>query len=188
MNKKKIILIICSILIGLAIIFLIGNSFGFFKYMKKGDLVNIITINGIKVEIVNDNDSLNLNNAYPISDSEGLNLEPFEFKMINNSNSDINYSIKVVADTDKLSSCQLDDGTNCPELSTSYIKFAYKKEDGSYTEPQLLSSNNNIVSSGTITANGTITSSLVVWIDKNSGNEIMNHYFYGKLIIEGSQA
>lgn len=188
MNRKKMILILASFFIGLIIVYLIGTSFGFFKYMRKGDAVNIITVNGIEVEIVScDNDCLNLKDAYPVSDEEGLTSTPFVFKILNNTSNNINYSIKIIPDSEKINECYLDDGTNCPELTTNYIKYAYKKNDGTYSEPKLLSDNNNTLTTDMILANSNVTSSVIIWIDENSSNEIMNHYFFGKLIIEGSK-
>lgn len=188
MNKKTIILIVVTILIILVSIFFVGGSFGLFKYLKKGDVVNVITINGIKVEIVScDNDCLNLKDAYPISDEEGLTSTPFVFKILNNTSNNINYSIKIIPDSEKINECYLDDGTNCPELTTNYIKYAYKKNDGTYSEPKLLSDDNNTLTTDIILANSNVTSSVIIWIDENSSNEIMNHYFFGKLIIEGSK-
>ena len=86
MNRKtKIIIITVSIIILATILLLVvGNSFGFFKYLKKGDIVNVITIKGIDVKILNnEDDALNLENAYPIIDSEGMLSTPFEFTMTN---------------------------------------------------------------------------------------------------------
>lgn len=188
-NKQKLLLVISIILVVLVIIFFIGNSFGFFRYLKKGEIVNVITINGISVEIINkDDDALNLENAYPVSDDEGLNLTPFVFKMTNNSSADIRYQIQIAVDDDKMSNCKNEDGTSCQALTTDYIKFSYKKDDGSYSLPQKLSSVNDTLSSGIISGNQTITSSIIIWIDEEAGNEIMNHYFFGKLIIIGDKA
>lgn len=188
-NKKKYIIIgFIVVLLMTLIVFLVGRSFGFFKYVKEGEIVNIITINGIEVEIINkEADSLNLSNAYPMTDSEGLTLTPFEFTMKNTASKSLSYAIKVVLDEEKISQCTLEDGTTCQELSTDYIKYSYKKNDGSYSEPIILSSNNNVITTGIIDGNETITSSIILWIDRNAGNEIMNHYFFGKIIITGEK-
>lgn len=189
-QKKKIILLVIAVIaLMLIIVFLIGRSFGFFKYVKKGENVNIITINGITTEILNDeNDALNLENTYPTSDSDGLLLEPFEFVMTNTSSRNLSYTIKIEIDSDKMADCTLEDGTLCPELSTNYIRYSYKKDDGTYTEPRNLGEDNNNISSGTIAGKESITSSIILWIDSTAGNEIMNHYFYGKVIITGEEA
>ena len=185
-RKKKLLFIILIVFLICIIIFFIGRSFGFFKYIKKGETVNIIAINGIATEILNpENDALNLENAYPMTDSEGLALIPFEFQMTNTSSRSLSYSIQIEIDDEKLDACTLEDGTKCPELSPTYLKYVYKKNDETYTEPRNLASDGNIIASGVIAGKETITSSIILWIDENAGNEIMNHYFYGKIVITG---
>ncbi len=185
-RKKKLLFIILIVFLICIIIFFIGRSFGFFKYIKKGETVNIIAINGIATEILNpENDALNLENVYPMTDSEGLALIPFEFQMTNTSSRSLSYSIQIEIDDEKLDACTLEDGTKCPELSPTYLKYVYKKNDETYTEPRNLASDGNIIASGVIAGKETITSSIILWIDENAGNEIMNHYFYGKIVITG---
>ena len=187
-RKKYIILGIVTVLLMVLIVFLIGRSFGFFKYIKIGDIANVITINGIKVDIENpENDALNLENAYPMSDEEGMSLTPFVFTMTNTSNKVLSYTLRVVNDEDKQLSCTLEDQTICPALTTNYIKYSYKKNDGTYSEPSLLSNKDNIITTGFIAGGETITSSIVIWIDSEASNEIQNHYFFGKVIITGEQ-
>jgi len=187
-KKKTILLVVITIILMLLIVFVVGRSFGFFKYNKEGEKINLITINGIEVEIIDpENDSLNLENAYPVDDNEAMSYEPFVFTMTNTSSRALSYSIVVENDEEKQAECVIDDHLICPELSTDYIKYSYKKNDGTYTEPRNLGSDNNIIASDTITGGETITSSIILWIDSEAGNEIMNHYFYGKIVITGEE-
>lgn len=194
--KRVLIVLILVILVGV-IIFFVGKSFGFFQYVRKGETVNIIAINGIDVEILNkDKNNLNLENAYPMYESEGLAQTPFEFTMTNTSSRALNYSIKISVDQDKLDACTTEvtkeDGSlekiKCQELSTGSIKVSYKKDDGTYSKAQLLSQDNGVIATGVIEGKGVVKNSIVLWIDEDSGNEIMNHYFFGKIIIEGTKA
>lgn len=186
MKKKVIILVSLIVVVVLALtLFIFKDSFGFFKYLKKGDVVNIITVSGIDVDIISpEDDALNLVNSYPIYDYEASDITPFVFDMTTNKN--INYVLTIENDTEKQSECKLDNNEPCPLLSTDYIKFSYKKNDGTYSEPALLSSTDGVIDSGIIN-NETIRSSIRLWIDSDAGNEIMNHYFYGKIIITGTK-
>lgn len=188
-NKKKTILLVISvILLMILIIFLVGRSFGFFQYIKKGENINLITISGIETKILSTDDNvLNLENAYPISDSDGLSLTPFIFSMTNTSSRNLSYTMKIEMDTDKLNDCTLEDGSSCQSLSTKAIKYSYKKDDGTYSTPKNLGDSNDIITSGVISSKETITSSIIVWIDSEAGNEYMNQYFFGKLIITGEE-
>lgn len=187
-RKRLILLVITVIILILMIILLVGNSFGFFRYVKKGEAVNIITIKGIEVEILNaEKKALLLENSYPVSDNEGMNHTPFEFKMTNTSGQDLSYSIRIDIDDDKMKECILGDQTPCLELSTNHIRYTYRKNDGSYIEPRNLGQDGNIITTDIIHGKESVISSIILWIDSESGNEIMNHYFYGKVIITGEQ-
>ena len=188
-NKKKAILLVISvILLMILIIFLVGRSFGFFQYIKKGENINLITISGIETKILSTDDNvLNLENAYPISDSDGLSLTPFVFSMTNTSSRNLSYTMKIEMDTDKLNNCTLEDGSSCQALSTNAIKYSYKKDDGTYSTPKNLGASNDIITGGVISSKETITSSIILWIDSEAGNEYMNQYFFGKLMITGEE-
>ena len=188
-NKKKTILLVISvILLMILIIFLVGRSFGFFQYIKKGENINLITISGIETKILSTDDNvLNLENAYPISDSDGLSLTPFVFSMTNTSSRNLSYTMKIEMDTDKLNNCTLEDGSSCQALSTNAIKYSYKKDDGTYSTPKNLGASNDIITGGVISSKETITSSIILWIDSEAGNEYMNQYFFGKLMITGEE-
>lgn len=186
-NKKMVLGIIVVLLLGI-IIFIVGRSFGFFKYVKEGTIINTIKINGIEVKVLNPEDNaLDLNSAYPMNDDDGLNLTPFQFEVKNTTSRDLTYEIKIVSDTEKLADCTLEDQSPCQALSTDNIKFAYKEEDDQdYTEPAVLT--NNIVASVTIPAKETLTHSILLWIKDDVDNEVSGKYFYGKIILEGTAA
>lgn len=187
-NKKRILLILSGFIIIVIIAFVINDSFSIFNYAKEGSENIIISTGGIEAEIISEESALNLENLYPVSDSEGLTGVPFIFSMTNTSSKSLNYTIRIESNTEKLAECKLDDGTSCSELSTNYIKFSYKKNDGKYSEPAILGKNDNIIASGTISGKEKITSSIILWIDSSATNEIMNQYFYGKVIVTGEVA
>ena len=95
--------------------------------------------------------------------------------------------MKIEMDTDKLNNCTLEDGSSCQALSTNAIKYSYKKNDGTYSTPKSLGASNDIITGGVISSKETITSSIILWIDSEAGNEYMNQYFFGKLMITGEE-
>lgn len=185
-NKKKWIELGIVIILAAVILFIIGRSFGFFKYAKEGNIINTIKINGIEVNILSKNsDILTFENAYPISDEDGLALTPFQFEVVNTTSRALTYQIKVVPDTEKLAECTLEDQSPCQSFTTDNIKFAYKEEqDEDYTKPAVL--NNGIVTTVQIPANGTLTHSILLWIKDTAGNTIEGKIFYGKIVLEGT--
>ena len=189
--KTIIIVIVTLILVGL-IIFFVGRSYGFFQYVKKGETTNVVSIKGIKINVIEDDNALNLENAEPLYDKDGMELKAFKFSMTNTSSRPIEYTLKVVNDTDKQEACVLDEGTEneqtCSVLTTDNLKFAYKLNDEEYSSPSNLGESNDVVTTYIINGKETLTYEIKIWIKSDATNEIMNHYFFGQLLIQGQQA
>ena len=181
MTLRKIGIVALTLVLMVLVVFLVSASFGYFNYMKKGDTLNVISIKGIDVEIINDSENnLNINEAYPMYDDEGILNDPFTFTLTNTSSKALDIVLKIENDTDKQG--------DYPLLSTNYIKYVYKIGNGEYSEPQNLGANNNIVLSDTITRNETKTISIKLWLDKEAPNSVQGKYFFGELIVEGTKA
>lgn len=188
---KNIILVITVILLMLLIIFIVGRSYGFFTYVKKGEVVNVITINGISVNITNDDNALNLEEAEPLYDEDGMKLKAFTFTITNTSSRPLDYSIKVLNDTEKQNACLINEGTQnettCPVLATTNIRYSYKLNNDNYSNPSNLGLDNNTIATGTIKKNQTLTYSVKMWIKSDATNDIQGNYFFGQLLIQGSE-
>ena len=74
-NKSKNIKLLILGILG-AISLVTGISFAVFSAFIEGNEVQSINTGCLKVEM-SDNGSLNLTNAYPVSDSEGLTSDPY---------------------------------------------------------------------------------------------------------------
>ena len=73
------------------------------------------------------------------------------------------------------------------QMSSVANSFTKKKDDGTYSTPKNLGASNDIIIGGVISSKETITSSIILWIDSEAGNEYMNQYFFGKLMITGEE-
>ena len=187
---KSIITALSMVLVCTLVVVFVGQSFAFFNYEKGGETLNVVTFNGLSVEIENEStDAFNLTGAYPEYDFEGMNRTPLEFTITSHSGRTINYTLKVVNDTDKQSECLIE-GTNtiCPAMTTDNVKYSYKIDDSDWSEPANLGANNNIVFTDTIVKNDTVNVSIKIWIDSYATNEIENSYFYGKLVLEATKS
>ena len=188
---KYIILAIAVLILMGLIIFFVGRSYGFFQYVKKGDVTHVVTIKGIKVNIIEDNDALNLLNAEPLYDADGMELKAFTFSITNTASRALSYTIKVANDTEKQNACLINEGeadeAPCPVLTTDNIRYSYKLNDNEYSTPANLGENNDIIDIGSIAGHETKTYSIKMWIKEDATNEIMNHYFFGQLLIQGTQ-
>ncbi len=189
--KNVILVIVVIALMGL-IVFFVGRSYGFFRYEKRGETTNVITIKGIRVNIIEDDDALNLLNTEPLYDSDGMQLKAFKFSITNTSSRPLSYTMKVANDTDKQSACLINEGTAneaaCPVLTTDNIRFSYKLNSNSWSEADNLGANNDVITTYTINSGETLTYAIRMWIKSDATNDIMNHYFFGQLLIQGTQA
>ena len=195
MEDKKRLIKSISITFGILIVlllvlFFVGKAFGLFSYAKEGQTRSIVTLGGIKVTILNDSeDNLDLINGYPMPDSEGLLRNPIEFNIENaGTQKALDITLKLVNDTEAQDNCVIE-GTNtpCTALSANKIRYAYKINNGSYSTPANLGENNNIIFNDLIDPQEVMKVSLVIWIDKEAGNEIQGSYFYGNLVITGEK-
>ena len=189
-SKLKMVVLIVTVLVLMAlIVFLVGRSFGFFQYMKKGEVVNVVAINGLDITIDNEtDDALNLTDAYPEYDSDGLQNDPFTFTINNTSSKPIDYTLKLLNDSEKQAECVLEDEvTPCTLLPYEYIKYAYSINNGAYSEPANLTSDGTIYSE-TIGGKANTTISIKLWIDSTAPNSIQGNAFFGKLVLSGTKS
>ena len=192
-NSKTVIIVIVTLILMGLIIFFVGRSYGFFQYVKKGETTNVVSIKGIRINVIEDDNALNLENAEPLYDKDSMELKAFKFSMTNTSSRPIEYTIRVANDTEKQQACLINEGEEneetCPVLTTDNIRFSYKLNDSNWSEPiNLGGTNNDTITTYTINGGETLTYSVKIWIKSDATNEIMNHYFYGQLLIQGAEA
>ena len=77
-NKKKLMITSISV-IAICIAF-IGLSYAYWYIRNIQDSTSNATTGCFQVELINQSEEINLENAYPITDEEGLKLKPFSFR------------------------------------------------------------------------------------------------------------
>ena len=87
-NRKKIYL---SIGIITLIVLVVGISFALWNVNIAQEGINTITSGCLKLTLTEENDAINLRNAYPIPDNEASNLKPYNFKIENTCNNEVTY-------------------------------------------------------------------------------------------------
>ena len=110
-----------------------------------------------------------MENAYPITDEEGMETIGYTFKVDNSANGQISYKLMFISD-----------GENT--IDNKFIKYSYNINDGEYTKPQLLSENSTITSD--VSGKSSNTYNIKFWIDENATNEIMNKTFSTRIGLE----
>ena len=174
LTKKEMIILIISLLI----ILLASFSYALFLSVDNRD-EDIVTTECFKSTFEDSND-INLDIAYPMSDTEGSRLTPYTFTIKNLCNKAGEYQVNV--ETKEESS-----------LSTNYLRYKLNNYSSDILGSQLevqeyinenISESRNI-EAGVILPNEEITYDLRLWVDESSTiSESANKLYKGKVVIK----
>ncbi len=187
-NKKenKIILFTTLGIIG-AIIIVLGVTYAYWRLTKEQTGVNVVNSACLNVTMENQLNDINLPKAYPISDSDGLQLEPFIFTVKNNCEEYADYTISLEMLT-------------VTDLNSDFVKIALNEVD-SEKNPQKLSSydeyedlkledtvEGRTITSGKLEPNGEKSYELRIWLDGDVEvtDDTMNKTYKSKVVIEST--
>ena len=179
-NKLKIF---SSLLI--IVLLIMGASFAIFQnYARQGGTNNLGATNCFRVTFEGINNAINLANDYPIPDSEGLERNPYTFKVTNNCNQYLSLSIGV-------------ETLSTSEIPSNLIKGVIVKNGWTPTSAMLLSSGKTMEAQngGTayelltdnLSANSSKTYDLRLWFDESMTKEQgASKKYQGKVIVGAS--
>ena len=179
-NKLKIF---SSLLI--IVLLIMGVSFAVFQnFARQSGTNNLGATNCFSVTFEGVNNAINLANDYPIPDSEGLEREPYTFKVTNNCNQYLSLSIGV-------------ETLSTSEIPSNLIKGVIVKNGGIPTTAMLLSSGKTMEAQngGTayelltdgLGANSSKTYDLRLWFDESMTKEQgASKKYQGKVIVGAS--
>ena len=172
MKKRVTYLLIIGILL------VVGTSFAYWMLNFSQTNSNIISSACFSISYT-DQDDINLERAYPILDSEGATLTPYQFTITNNCATYGSYQVNLeVLNTTTLNSnfvkAMFNEGT--PKLVSNYTPVT-KTLDNATTAYKL--------TQGFLNPNESITYTLRLWIDENVTMEdnISNKTFASKVTI-----
>ena len=177
-KKKKIITIVISILI--IIILIMAVSYAFFSTQLSGT-DQVVKVGTLDLVLDETSEGISLDNAIGISDNKGMSTTPSTFKLINNGNKAVDYTIylddNTIGDTDT----RIDD---------KYLKYNLNKnglDSGATLLTKTGSNPNRVLDTGTIEGGGTNKYSLNLWITDEVDGNYSDQVFSGKLRVEVSQ-
>jgi len=159
-KNNKFILIFLGILLTLSV--LIGISYAYYMVTASQTNKNRLASSCISISLTNEKNDITLNNAYPITDSEGKKLTPYQFTITNTCNIFISYNVNL----------EMLEGT---DLSADYIKTMVNSE-----APYILSSldsasttidkstESRTLAQGSLGSNDSVDYSLRLWMDENT--------------------
>jgi len=185
MKEKKILYLISGITV---CILVIGVSFAFWYLNLEQTTPNVVTSGCFSMEFTEGN-AINLNDAYPISDEEGMKLTPYTFTIQNTCTTDSSYQINLETLTgsgkvlpDKYLKANLQEG-NESKITTKLDKTINSELETETTIEGATAAYKLLT--GTLTPNETKSYSLHLWMHSDVGpsSDSMNATYQGKINI-----
>lgn len=177
-EKNKIVVFISLVLL----LLLISGSYALFKLNLNGTKVNKIVVGNLQLALSNENaNGINIENAIPVSEKEGLKTSEYKFTLKNTGT--MNSAYTVYLDDTEL-------GENEVRMLDKYVRY-YLEKDGEIVANNLLDTtnvnNNRVLDSGSLIKGRECEYSLKVWIDSEADNGVMDTVFKTKIRIEAIQ-
>ena len=195
MKQNKIIFSIV-VLIFITLFLVAIGSYALWQLTQKQQNKHVVGTTCLNVKLENESGGIDIENAFPITDVEAIDLVPYTFTITNNCDIPVNYIVGLESISNSLLS--EDD-----YLNYNYLRVQLDDDDTQiYGELTNLSNDNNTsytvrttkdIEHHTLGANASVTHELRLWLDEdmplqnpdNSSN--INKYFYGKIKIIAGQ-
>lgn len=173
---KKGLLIICGV------VFLFAISYAIFTYTGYGKQENKLST-GTLILTLNESTSegITLADTVPVTDEEGLTFPAYTFSVQNTGTLKSNFQVSLVDDMEKYT----DHGCLSQKMDQRYIKYSFERSDG--TIMGILNTTNGVLDTGVLAPGETKSYTLRLWIDSETGNEVMGTHFHGKIQIKAIQ-
>lgn len=178
MGKRQLMLTLLSIF-GVTMLS-IGSTFAIFTVSSKSAEYNVIKTGTLNINFAADASStVGLNNALPMSDTNGLAQSGTTFTITNTGSLPANYSVSLKDDTDMVTQ----DNCSAKQLAKTNIKYSL---DGS-TASLLSTAIDSELISGNLKAGESKTFTLKLWIKEDATNEVLNKHYHGKIVVDATQ-
>lgn len=174
--RKEIISHLMSI--AFIIVFLIVGTV-YVYYPTKSNLLSSVTFlqKQENFYIQDVSSGIKLAEAFPISDSEGLQSTPYQFKIVNNTNHEIKFQLLFRNQLDKVNERGLE------ALDAKYLRYSLQQFDKETIVNELDES--EIIYTGTIASNSELTYNFSLWLgEDNFDEDAMGKTFIGQMEIK----
>ena len=172
MTRKKYI-IISIVIILISIIVLIGSSYAILTMTIEGDKKISVTAGILKVDFT-DGNYINLDNAAPVTDKQGLKTSPYTFTVTNTGNINAYYHVSLEEDSNNT-------------LDNSYLKMRLTNDKG--YDSGVIKVNNygkgifEIRGEEEIEPEDTVTYELRLWLDEDADNNAQCKLYQSKIVV-----
>ena len=171
-NKKHMYTKMAVFCVTLLVLF-IGISYGFLSSLNVGKKVTEV-VSGTLVIEYEDSNIINIVNASPLTDEEGMKSTSYVFTIKNTGTLDGKYNV----------SLEEKDGNT---LDKRYIKYSIQENGGAWSTPAYLNTGLILTSNKIITSGSETTYQIKMWLDENAGNEVQGQKYDAKVVINTVQ-
>ncbi len=112
---------------------------------------------------------IRLAEAFPVIDEEGMENEPYIFKIVNDTNKAINYQLTFTNNIEKIKSQEAE------PLANKYLRYSLDLEKANSL------SDSGLIKTGTIPANTEITLDFRIWLAEDCDEGAMGKAFIGTI-------
>ena len=176
-KRRNIMLIVLILLLVLVIVAL---SYAAFRFAKPGQRDNVITLGTLELTLIEGN-TINLVDTYPLTDSEGLALEGYDFTLENTGTAAVDYVIYL--DNLEITSPDI-------KLDDMYLKYSFDKNDTVGTAEFLESlgeDSSRILDQGTLNSSEENSYVLRVWPTIEVDGDFGGQVWKGRIRVTGDQ-
>ncbi|MDD6419056.1 MAG: hypothetical protein PUF66_02725 [Clostridium sp.] len=172
-EKNKIILVIILILISLIV--LVGSSYALLTKSFKSKKLSM-EVGTLKIDFAEGN-AINMANAAPMTDNDGLKSTPYTFTITNGGDINAYYT---VSNEEELANT----------LDTSYLRMKLTGSDGYdsgiKTVKELGTETYKLVDETLLATGKSVTYELRMWISQDAGNDIQDKVYKSKIVVNGT--
>ena len=164
-------------MIMLSIVLLMGTSYALLKSSHQGTNTYTMNVGTLAVTFVDsETNALTLENAYPMTDDEGMS----ETK-------ELSFTIKNTGTVTAKYSVYIEETSTSPEFK-SVIRYISNKNNAGYTSPKTLASDNYIDKDSYLETSKTATYKVKAWMADAADSTYMNKTFTARIVVDSIQS
>ena len=175
MTKEKNKLILVIILILISLIVLVGSSYALLTKSFKSKKLSM-EVGTLKIDFAEGN-AINMANAAPMTDSDGLKSTPYTFTITNGGDINAYYT---VSNEEELANT----------LDTSYLRMKLTGSDGYdsgiKTVKELGTETYKLIDDTLLETGKSVTYELRMWISQDAGNDIQDKVYKSKIVVNSA--
>ena len=176
-NKYHVfMLVLTCCVVGLSII---GVSYAYWRFTYVADKTNNATSGCFNIELTDQKDEINLTNAYPITDEQGLKLKPFSFTLRNTCSIFAHYYVNL----EMLEGTTLNSKWVATKINSDAITTLDKYKTTITTMAG--STESRTIAEGYLGSDDSVDYTVSFWMDEDAtiNDDVMNKVFKSKVVV-----